>query len=208
MNSVTEEEANSHVGNWIRQRSRWIKGFYQTYLVHMRSPVQLWRELGTRRFAAFQLIMGLSTLTSLLNPIFWSLTLVYVVDGPDRIAPLFPPVVLALGVVAMLVGNLLMVFTLMIGCMERGLHNTVSTMLTVPAYWVLMSIAAYKALIQVLRPSKRHYWELTEHGLVDEEPSRDLASVTGPGLAAAPAPGRPAVSVHLTATPAAESSSA
>ena len=208
MSSVTEEEANSKVGNWIRQRSRWIKGFYQTYLVHMRSPVQLWRDLGARRFAAFQLIMGLSTVTSLLNPFFWALTLVYVVDGPDRIAPLFPPVVLALGVVAMLAGNLLMVFTLMVGCMERGLYNTVSTMLTVPAYWVLMSVAAYKAFLQILRPSKRHYWELTEHGLVDEEPSRDLLPVPGTGLAAVPAQGRPAVAVHLTATAAAESSSA
>jgi cellulose synthase/poly-beta-1,6-N-acetylglucosamine synthase-like glycosyltransferase len=205
MNSVTEEEANSKVGNWIRQRSRWIKGFYQTYLVHMRSPIQLCRELGTRRFVAFQLIMGLSTLTSLLNPIFWTLTLVYVVDGPDRIAPLFPPVVLALGVVAMLAGNLLMVFTLMIGCMERGLYSTVSKMLTVPVYWALLSIAAYKAFSQVLRPSKRHYWELTEHGLVDEAPSRDLLPVPGAGTAVVPAQGR-AAAVHLT--PATESSSA
>ena len=170
MDSVTEEEANSRVGNWIRQRSRWIKGFYQTWLVHMRSPVRLWRDLGTRDFWAFQMILGFSTITALLNPIFWGLTLYYLVDGPDRIAPLFPPVTLALGLVAMLAGNLLMVFTFMIGCMQRGLYRGVRTMLTVPAYWCLMSMAAYKAFFQLLRPSKRHFWELTDHGLVNDHP--------------------------------------
>jgi hypothetical protein len=41
-------------------------------------------------------------------------------------------------------------------------------MLTVPAYWALMSVAAYKAVGQLLLPRRRHYWELTQHGLVDE----------------------------------------
>ena len=184
MDSVTEEEANSRAGNWIRQRSRWIKGFYQTWLVHMRSPVRLWRDLGTRDFWAFQMILGFSTLTGLLNPIFWALTLFYLVDGPDRIAPLFPPLVLALGVVALLAGNLLMVFTFMIGCMQRGLYRGVRTMLTVPAYWCLMSVAAYKAFLQLLRPSKRHFWELTDHGLVEDhgEPEVDARPSNRPSV--------------------------
>lgn len=205
MSSVTEEEANSKVGNWVRQRSRWIKGFYQTYLVHMRSPIRLLRDLGLRRFVAFQLTLGLPTLTGLLNPIFWTLTLVYLVNGPDRIEPLFPPLILALGVIAMLIGNLLMIFTFMIGCMERGLYRLVSPMLVVPIYWILMSVAAYKAFIQLLRPSKRHYWELTEHGLVDEEQTRDLRSVPAPAGLLVPVPGRPHA-VRLAADPVIESS--
>jgi len=72
----------------------------------------------------------------------------------------------------MLVGNLLMVHHFMTGCMDRGLHRAVPTMLLTPVYWALMSVAAYKALAQLARPSRRHYWELTRHGLVP-----DLASV-------------------------------
>jgi cellulose synthase/poly-beta-1,6-N-acetylglucosamine synthase-like glycosyltransferase len=166
MQSVTEEEANSQLGNWIRQRSRWIKGYMQTWLVHMRNPWRLWRELGTRRFLAFQLAVGFSTVTTLLNPWFWALTLVYLATGPDHIARFFPGWVLYLGVATMLLGNAMMVYTLMIGCMERGLHRAVRAMLSVPLYWALMSVAAYKALLQLLRPSRRHYWELTVHGLV------------------------------------------
>ncbi|MCY3023732.1 MAG: glycosyltransferase [Planctomycetota bacterium] len=39
LDSTTWEEANSQVGNWIRQRSRWIKGYFQTHLVHTRDAV-------------------------------------------------------------------------------------------------------------------------------------------------------------------------
>jgi cellulose synthase/poly-beta-1,6-N-acetylglucosamine synthase-like glycosyltransferase len=168
MASVTEEEANSRVGNWIRQRSRWTKGYYQTWLVHMRSPWQLWRDLGPRQFFAFHLTLGFSGLTGLMNPIFWALTCVYLVSGPARISALFPAAVLYLGVFSMLIGNLLMVYSMMAGCMDRGLHGAVRSMLAIPLYWALMSVAAYKALLQLLRPSRRHYWELTEHGLVSE----------------------------------------
>ncbi|MBV9381272.1 MAG: glycosyltransferase, partial [Streptosporangiaceae bacterium] len=168
MVSVTEEEANSRVGNWVRQRSRWIKGYFQTYLVHMRSPLRLWRELGARQFFAFQLTLGFSGLTGLLNPIFWALTCLYLVTGPAHISALFPSAVLYLGVFSMLTGNLLMVYSMMAGCMDRGLYPAVRSMALIPVYWALMSVASYKALLQLLRPSRRHYWELTEHGLVSE----------------------------------------
>lgn len=166
--SVTYEEANSELGNWIRQRSRWIKGYCQTWLVHMRNPWRLLRELGPRGFVGFQLTFGFTTVTTLVNPLFWSLTCLYLVAGPERIEPLFPPAVLYAGTAAMLGGNLAVLYQFMAGYMERGLHRAVPTMLTVPLYWALMSVAAYKALVQLLRPDKRHHWELTRHGLVGD----------------------------------------
>ncbi len=169
MLSVTEEEANSRLGNWVRQRSRWIKGYLQTWLVHTRNPWRLWRELGTRRFLAVHLTLGFSTFTTLVNPFFWALTVVYLVTGPRHISAFFPSAVLYLGVATMVLGNMLMVYCLMAGCLERGLYQAVRTMLTVPLYWALMSVAAYKAVFQLLRPSRRHFWELTEHGLVDHD---------------------------------------
>ncbi len=168
MSSVTEEEANARLGSWIRQRSRWVKGYYQTWLVHMRSPWRLWRDLGTRQFLAFQLTMGFAALTGLLNPIFWFLTCVYIVSGPAHISRMFPAAVLYLGVISLLAGNLMMIYSMMAGCMDRRLYAGLRTMLAIPLYWALMSVAAYKALIQLIRPSRRHYWELTQHGLVTD----------------------------------------
>ncbi len=80
IDSTTLEEANSKVGNWIRQRSRWIKGYFQTWLVHMRHPVQLYRQTGLRGFMSFNLTMG-SALVLLLNPFFWGLTTLYLRDA-------------------------------------------------------------------------------------------------------------------------------
>ncbi|MEU6245878.1 glycosyltransferase [Glycomyces sp. NPDC047010] len=163
--SVTEEEANSALGNWIRQRSRWIKGYLQTWLVHSREPVRMWRELGTKKTLAIHLTLGFSTVTTLINPLMWLMTLSYFVFGPEWMEPLFPPAVLYGGMFAMIAGNALMCYALMLGCLKRGLYAAVRAMLTVPLYWALMSVAAYKALVQLIRPSKRHFWELTVHGL-------------------------------------------
>ena len=59
LDSNTYEEANTKLWNWIRQRSRWIKGWVQTWLVHNRHPWRLWRDLGARRAAQLQLTLGL-----------------------------------------------------------------------------------------------------------------------------------------------------
>jgi hypothetical protein len=39
-----------------------------------------------------------------------------------------------------------------------------------PFYWLLHSLAAYKALWQLI--VKPHYWEKTEHGLSDDVAAR------------------------------------
>ncbi|GCE10470.1 glycosyltransferase [Tengunoibacter tsumagoiensis] len=78
LNSTTYEEANPQVHNWIRQRSRWIKGYLQTYLVHMRRPLFMLRQGMFREFLALQFLIGGRTLTIFLNPILWLVLLFYV----------------------------------------------------------------------------------------------------------------------------------
>jgi cellulose synthase/poly-beta-1,6-N-acetylglucosamine synthase-like glycosyltransferase len=175
ISSVTWEEANSRVGNWVRQRSRWVKGYVQTYLVHMRSPLRLLRELGLRRFLIFQVIVGGTPLTLLVNPIVWGLTLAYIVGPREAIATLFPLTIFYLGVAAMLGGNFLFLYTQMAGCMERGLYSSIGWTLALPVYWVLMSASAYKAVAQLLLPHRRHHWEKTVHGLVPQAAERSVA---------------------------------
>jgi cellulose synthase/poly-beta-1,6-N-acetylglucosamine synthase-like glycosyltransferase len=68
--SVTWEEAPSRLQPWIRQRTRWLKGWLQTYLVHMRNAAKL-RELGLVSFLAFQALMGGILLSCLLHPLFY-----------------------------------------------------------------------------------------------------------------------------------------
>jgi glycosyltransferase XagB len=169
IDSVTWEEANSRIGNWVRQRSRWIKGYIQTYLVHMRHPVLLWRELGTVNFFSFQFVVGGTPLTLLFNPVFWALTIAYFVFGQQWVSAVFPAPVFYLGIVSMLAGNFLTLWFQMAACMKRGLYPSVKWLLFVPFYWALMSLAAFKAFGQLLNPRLRHHWEKTTHGLVVDD---------------------------------------
>ena len=76
IDTVTLEEANCRALPWVKQRSRWIKGYIMTYAVHMRAPRLLWQQLGPRAFIGFQ-IMFLGTIAQfLLAPLFWSLFLI------------------------------------------------------------------------------------------------------------------------------------
>jgi cellulose synthase/poly-beta-1,6-N-acetylglucosamine synthase-like glycosyltransferase len=53
VSTVTYEEANCKAWPWVKQRSRWLKGFLITYFVHMRRPRRLLSDLGLRRFFGF-----------------------------------------------------------------------------------------------------------------------------------------------------------
>ena len=81
LDSTTYEEANSRTKNWLRQRSRWIKGYMQTYLVHMREPWHYIRHGRIREFLSMQLMIGGKTAVLFINPILWiALLLSRVVD--------------------------------------------------------------------------------------------------------------------------------
>jgi len=49
MRSYSKEEATSTFDNWLRQRSRWMKGFLQTTMVHLRHPLRFKKEIGGGR---------------------------------------------------------------------------------------------------------------------------------------------------------------
>jgi cellulose synthase/poly-beta-1,6-N-acetylglucosamine synthase-like glycosyltransferase len=160
-NSDTEEIATWLPDRWIRQRTRWIKGHIQTYFVHMRSPIRLWKDLGPLGFFSFQLIVGGTPLVLFINPIFWTLTVLYAFTGSQFITSLYPNPLYWLGVTSMIVGNFLFLWLFMAGCIQQGLYRNIKWMLLAPFYWVLMSVAAWRAVLQfVHRP---HHWEKTNH---------------------------------------------
>lgn len=66
--SKTYEEANTRFWNWLRQRQRWLKGFLHTWLVLMRTPRLLWRQVGTIRFLVIQCMSLGVFATALLYP--------------------------------------------------------------------------------------------------------------------------------------------
>lgn len=166
LDSVTMEEGNSNLRNWIRQRSRWIKGYLQTYLVHMRHPWRYLRRGMYREFVSLQFIIGGTPATFFINPIMWGMLGIYIavrplVEGTYHV--LYPGPVFYMGVICFVFGNYLFVCLSMLACMKRKEYALMRWTLLLPIYWLMMSVAALVALSQLLwRP---HYWEKTKHGL-------------------------------------------
>lgn len=146
MSSVTWEEANSHGWNWIRQRSRWSKGYMQTYLVHMRDPLRLLRELGWARFVTFQIMVGIAPLTNLINPLFWGLTAVYWLTRSPFIEDLYPGAIFYVGSLLLFMGNYIGLYVSMSGALIQGQYASIKYMLLAHGYWLMMSVAAWRAL--------------------------------------------------------------
>lgn len=163
VDSTTWEEANSRLLGWIRQRSRWCKGYIQTYLVHMRHPATLIRQLGLRDWFSFQMTIGGLIFCLLVNPVYWAMTALWFATRWQLISAIFPLWVFALGTVCLFFGNFAFVYIMVVGCMKRGYYDLVKYAVVCPVYWVLMSVGGWKAALQLLwRP---HYWEKTTHGL-------------------------------------------
>jgi glycosyltransferase XagB len=164
IDSVTMEEANSELANWMKQRSRWIKGYIQTYLVHMRSPKHL-LQYRKSHLPILHLVIGGKVLSLFINPLLWAMTLAYIFVPAARefIRSLYLTPVLYIGITALVFGNFLYVYYYMLGVLKQERAELVVYALLVPVYWLMMSLAAFYALSElILRP---HHWHKTKHGL-------------------------------------------
>ncbi len=176
LDSTTMEEANSQVKNWLKQRSRWIKGYMQTYLVHMRRPREMART-SVWHVVALQLVIGGKVASMLFNPFLWVLTIAYFALKPlvgGFIESLYIAPIYYLGLFSLVIGNFLYMYYYMMGAARRGQWDLMAYALLVPAYWVMMSLAAFYAMWElIVRP---YHWNKTKHGLhLDQEKQRQEA---------------------------------
>ncbi len=167
LDSVTLEEANSDFVNWVKQRSRWYKGYLQTYLIHLREPVQITKEIKWKGVAHLTAFVGGTPILAVVNPIFWALTITWFVAHPAFLLEIFPAPVYYVGLTLWSLGNFLLWYLTILTARHISRGDLVFTAILVPFYWVMMSIAAVKAAWQlVVTPS---FWEKTTHGLTAEK---------------------------------------
>src|SRR6185437_2006582 len=179
VDSTTFEEASCRAGQWLRQRSRWMKGYMQTLLVHTRRPLQFVRSAGALGLLGFVFFIGGTVLAGLLNPLFWLFYLVWLAAGAANLDVIFPNSLLYLCLFNLLAGNDAFTYLLMLAPIRRGWLGFIPYSFTLCAYWVMISAAAYRALWQLLRDP--FHWEKTEHGL-----SQHVAPPVLSGAEAAP----------------------
>ncbi len=174
LDSITLEEANSDVVNWIRQRSRWYKGYLQTMIVHFRHPVRLHREIGTKAMLRLVNMTGGIPITNAFNLLFWFTMLAWISGRPTIVGMFFPPIPYYICLVLFLIGAPTSIFVGLIVTKALGKPHLWWAALLAPLYWILQSVASIKAIYQLIfRP---FFWEKTVHGLT--QPSSGLESVT------------------------------
>lgn len=160
--TVTYEEANFRPWPWVKQRSRWLKGFLITWCVHMRKPAQLLREVGFARFLGIQTLFLATFNQFICAPLLWSFCL--------TLFGVAHPVEITLGTTVL--GWLFYFFvfaevlniSIAIKAASRAEHrHLLPWVVTLPLYFILGTFAAYKALYEfVVSP---FYWDKTQHGV-------------------------------------------
>jgi cellulose synthase/poly-beta-1,6-N-acetylglucosamine synthase-like glycosyltransferase len=162
--SNTREEAPITIPAWLKQRSRWIKGYIQTLVTHSRAPLRLMREAGmAATFAFLSLVFG-TVATALGYPAFAVAALIAYWDGS-----LFEPVgtvatltsTIALGI--WILGSVALFMPPIVGALRRGAPGLLLLVPLLPLYYALVSAAAWMALYEYF--NQRFAWNKTEHGL-------------------------------------------
>ncbi len=162
IDSTTLEEAPISVKSWIKQRSRWYKGHVQTYLVHMRYPEKLLEDLGIKKFLKFQLTFGAGVFVPIINPVLWAITALTLIS-PSLFNLSIPSYIQVICIFNLIFGNITYIALYLIASIKLKSYRSILHSLTMPLYWVLLSLASCRGLIQLIR--RPFYWDKTTHGL-------------------------------------------
>jgi len=166
--SMTAEEANCALPNWIHQRSRWLKGYLQTFLVHMRRPGRLWHELGAGGFVSFVLLLGGAVLSPILHLAFWGSLAAHYLGAPVLAGLSWTQLFAPWNLVVIIVGNGAAILCGLIAALQsdfRGLDRPALAInaFAMPVYWFLIAFAVVKGFFSYF--SRPFYWAKTKHGI-------------------------------------------
>ena len=157
ISSLTLEESPISIKNWIRQRSRWIKGFVQTYVSQYSNKVfAQWKLTRCLKFATWLnlfIIVPILAQSLFLVGIFESIIFYFVFESKSLY-------LLYISIANLIIGYGAQIFSVLI----NG-HNISPKQYIIlfPIYSILNIIATYKGLYQF--STKQYYWEKTSHGL-------------------------------------------
>lgn len=161
----TEEEAACHWWNWLRQRTRWQKGWIQTYGVHMRRPIELIRALGFFRFVGFQFMIGGLILSPVAHLVF-----VATVIGAASVGlagTLFDTAairaVFVLSIFNLVAGYGVALALGLLAVADMKWTAARRSVLTMPVYWLGIAAAAFRAIVKLV--TDPFEWEKTSHGV-------------------------------------------
>jgi cellulose synthase/poly-beta-1,6-N-acetylglucosamine synthase-like glycosyltransferase len=158
----TIEDAPTEQGVWLGQRSRWFKGWMQTWLVLMRRPFRLTRELGFAGMLMFHVLVTGMLVSALGHPLilFFIAVMMWNLCFAEYATPF------ELGMLVLDWLNIILAYTVFVRLGWRAMGDNERSRVGfkwrwVPAYWMLMSLAAWRAAVELYR--KPFFWNKTPH---------------------------------------------
>lgn len=180
----TFEAAPVDFATWLPQRTRWFKGWLQTWLVHMRNPLRLLRELGPASFLAMQVLFAGMIVSALAHPMLLVTALALAADAAvTGSLDAWRSTLLAFDLVNIACGYIAF---LLLGrqALDRSERRDFWKVVAfTPFYWMMLSAAAWRAIYQLWRDPYR--WEKTPHRPLD--PSTQAGWIRPAGNAGKPA---------------------
>lgn len=177
LSSTTWEEAPATYRAWLGQRERWLKGWMQTFAVHMHCPRKTLTDLGARRFIGLQVLMAGMLLSAFLHPWAYVLGAIHIVQAQSAFSePSSPWVNVAFWIAW---ANLIMGYVVTIALGRIAIIDVYDKRLawhlaTMPLYWLLISWAAYRAIFQLA--TRPYHWHKTAHRGRNEIPNSRIQS--------------------------------
>lgn len=155
----TVEDAPDDIKVWLKQRTRWLKGWMQTWLVEMRQPTKMLKEVGLKRFLVYHWLTTGLLASALLFPfmvvfITYALVMISFVEGTSFASPIF-----ILDLMNVISGFLSFHALGRAGLKKEKISGQIA--LGLPIYWALISAAAWRALWQLY--AAPFLWEKTPH---------------------------------------------
>lgn len=160
LDSVTMEEAPIGITSWLHQRSRWIKGYIQTWLVYMRNPRKLKQSLGLKAYYGFQFFIGAPALTFIIAPFFWC---IFLLSQTGYLGVPLPEWLNILSLLCLIWGMYSHWLYAKAAIILEGWQNMRLAAALYPLYWFLHVIASFMALFDMFR--RPHGWRKTSHGV-------------------------------------------
>lgn len=182
--TTTHEEANCRPIPWVKQRSRWLKGFAMTWGVHMRDPRGLVRAIGFWPAVGFHLQMFATVQQFLLAPVLWSFWLFSL--GFSHPLTGFGGAWLGPAVIALFLLSEALNIAVAAWAVRRTHPGLGLWAPTLYFYFPLACLAAWKAAYEIV--AKPFYWDKTLHGVFDHaaEDGTKHGAESAPATAAVP----------------------
>jgi len=163
LDSFSHEEATGGMRSWILQRARWMKGFVQTSIVHLRHPLLFKNEIGGWvNFISFLLTIPGTVLLNLINLFYLILLIGWFTTHSTIIQSFFPGIILYIAIASFILGNAIFIYLNLLGLYKRKRFSLVKYSLLSPLYWILLSVATLYGLMELI--TKPHHWQKTTHG--------------------------------------------